>query len=75
MGKMRNHLRFVLTDPKGIVKFDGVKFFTTDVPEKGKEYDVFFTISDDDFKGGDNIKLMAEEFVEVVSAEDTPPWE
>jgi len=69
MGKQRNHLRFVLTDKKGLVKFDGVKFFETVVPEKGQLYKVYFTIDKDDYKGGENIKLMAEEF-ERINDED-----
>jgi single-stranded-DNA-specific exonuclease len=65
MGKQRNHLRFSITDSKGLVKFDGVKFFETKVPEKGKEYYIFFKIDKDSYKGGKNIKLMAEDFLPV----------
>jgi len=65
MGKNRNHLRFVITDEKGLVKFDGVKFFETNVPEKGQKYKVYFTIDKDDYKGGENIKLMAEAFEKI----------
>jgi len=75
MGKQKNHLRFTLTDTKGLVKFEGVKFFTTDVPEKGETYEVFFTITDDDYKGGENIKIMAEDFKKISKPEDVPPWE
>jgi single-stranded-DNA-specific exonuclease len=63
MGKQRNHLRFVVTDQKGLVKFDGVKFFETSVPEKGKEYWMYFTLDKDDYKSGENLKLMAEDFI------------
>ena len=78
MGKMRNHLRFSLTDDNDLIKFDGVKFFTEEVPEKGALYDVYFRIDKDDFKGGENIKLMVDEFVKVSSKEEMdnrPPWE
>lgn len=69
MGKQRNHLKFILTDKKGFVKFDGVKFFETKVPEVGKEYIVYFTIDKDDYKGGENIKLMAQDFIKIEPSE------
>jgi len=65
MGKNRNHLRFSITDEKGLVKFDGVKFFETQVPETGQKYKLYFTIDKDDYKGGENIKLMAEAFERI----------
>jgi single-stranded-DNA-specific exonuclease len=65
MGKNKNHLRFVITDERGLVKFDGVKFFETKVPEKGQKYKLYFTIDKDDYKGGENIKLMAEAFERI----------
>ena len=65
MGKNKNHLRFVITDERGLVKFDGVKFFETKVPEKGQKYKLYFTIDKDDYKGGENIKLMAEGFERI----------
>ncbi len=78
MGKQRNHLRCTITDDNNLIKFDGVKFFTEEVPEKGALYDVYFRIDKDDFKGGENIKLMVDEFVKISSKEEMdnrPPWE
>jgi single-stranded-DNA-specific exonuclease len=65
MGKNRNHLRLTITDEKGLVKFDCVKFFETEVPEKGKKYNVFFTFDKDDYKGGENIKLMIKDLERI----------
>jgi hypothetical protein len=65
MGKNRNHLRLTITDEKGLVKFDCVKFFETEVPEKGKKYNIFFTFDKDDYKGGENIKLMIKDLERI----------
>jgi single-stranded-DNA-specific exonuclease len=65
MGKQRNHLRFVVTDKSNMISFSGVRFFTEEVPEVGVTYDMYFTMAKDDYKGGDNIKIMAEDFIKI----------
>jgi len=44
VGKQKNHLTLAITDKNNIVKFNAMQFFTTEVPEKGKEYMIYFKI-------------------------------
>ncbi len=65
VGKQRNHLTMVITDPKGLVKFKGMQFFTTEVPPKGEEYMVTFKFGIDDFRGTGDIQLMVTDLTPV----------
>lgn len=58
VGKLKNHLTCVITDSKGLIKFKGMQFFTTDVPEIGREYIFDFNLDMDTFGGGKNVQLM-----------------
>jgi single-stranded-DNA-specific exonuclease len=65
VGKQKNHLTMTITDPKGLVSFKGMQFFTTEVPEKGKEYMIYFKFGLDDFRGGDDVQLMVNDIVPI----------
>jgi single-stranded-DNA-specific exonuclease len=65
IGKQKNHLSLTITDKKGLVKFDGMKFFTTEVPEIGKEYLIYFKIDIDNYRKTKNIKLQITNFEEI----------
>ncbi len=65
VGKQRNHLTLVISDKKGLVKFKGMKFFETQVPEKGKEYMIYFKFGIDKFRGTGDIQLMVTDIVPI----------
>ena len=65
VGKQRNHLSVTLTDKKGLVEFNGMKFFTEELPEIGKEYMVYFKIDIDSYRGNNKIQLQIQDFVEI----------
>ncbi len=65
VGKQKNHLTLVISDPKGRIKFKGMKFFTTEVPEKGEEYMVYFKLDIDKFRGTGDLQLMVTNLVKV----------
>jgi len=70
VGKQKNHLTLVISDKKGMVKFKGMKFFTTSVPEKGAEYMVYFKFGIDKFRGTGDIQLMVTNLVKIKTKED-----
>ncbi len=70
VGKQKNHLTLVITDPKGLVKFKGMKFFTQEIPEKGAEYMVYFKLGIDKFRGTGDIQLMVMDLVPIKEVQD-----
>ncbi len=69
VGKQKNHMTLVITDPKGLVKFKGMQFFTSTVPPKGEEYMVYFRFDIDNFRGTGDIQLKVTNIVPVNHAE------
>ena len=65
VGKQKNHLSVVITDKKGLVQFNGMKFFTTEVPERGKEYMIYFKIDTDSYRGSDKIQLQIQDLIPI----------
>ncbi len=66
VGKMKNHLTLVITDPKGLIKIKGMKFFETTVPEKGAEYMVYYKLDIDTFRGTGELQLKVTDLIPVV---------
>jgi single-stranded-DNA-specific exonuclease len=65
MGKQKNHLSMTITDKKGLITFKGVKFFTTEVPEVGKEYMINFKFDIDTFRGTGELQLKFEDWLKI----------
>ena len=65
IGKNKNHMTFAVTDKKGLIKFEGIQFFTTETVQVGETYIVHFNVDKDDYKGGDKVKLMASKFEKI----------
>jgi single-stranded-DNA-specific exonuclease len=57
VGKQKNHLTVTITDKKGLIKFSGMQFFTTELPETGKEYMIYFHLDEDNFRGTGKVQL------------------
>jgi len=66
VGKQKNHLTVTITDKKGLVKYKGIQFFTTETPETGKEYIFHFKFDLDNFGKSDNIQLMIDKIEPIV---------
>ena len=65
VGKHRNHLAFSITDKNKRIVITGMQFFTKNIPNLGEKYQVIFTFDKDDYKGGESLKLFAQEFVSI----------
>lgn len=57
VGKQKNHLTVTITDVKGLIKFSGMQFFTTELPETGQEYMISFHLDEDNFRGTGKVQL------------------
>lgn len=49
VGANKNHLSLTVTDREKIISFKAMQFFTEDVPEKGKEYEIYFKLDLDEY--------------------------
>ena len=65
VGKQKNHLTLVITDPKGLIKIKGMQFFTTEVPPKGEEYMVSFRFDIDNFRGTGDLQLKIIDLIPI----------
>lgn len=65
VGNPKNHLSLTVQDDAGILSFKGMQFFTTDVPEKGKEYLFHFTLALDSYGGGESVMLHVKNITEI----------
>ncbi len=65
VGKQKNHLSTVITDTKGLIKFKGMQFFRTTVPEVNREYNFYFKLDRDDFSGTGKVQLMLTAIEEI----------
>jgi hypothetical protein len=71
MGKQRNHMSAVITDKKGLVKFKSIKFFTTQLPEIGKEYMIYFKFDIDNFRNKGDLQLKIENWEPAKSTDES----
>jgi len=65
VGKQKNHLTVTITDSKKLLKFSGMQFFTTDLPETGKEYMISFHLDEDTFRGTGKVQLKITDMVPI----------
>lgn len=49
VGAGKNHLTMVIQDTEKIISFKAMQFFTEEVPEKGKEYIIYFKLGLDEY--------------------------
>lgn len=63
VSKTKNHLSVTITDAKGLVKFKGMRFFTTELPQVGQEYIFYFKLDKDTYGGGKNVQLMLTDII------------
>ncbi len=70
VGKQKNHLTLTITDKKGLLKFSAMQFFTTELPEIGKEYYIYFSFDEDNFRGTGKVQLKVN-MIQEIQVEET----